>query len=84
MKGEGHGVERETPALRGGGFELLLHYNWIKKGGDCCRLAPGLLGRCNTRLHFVLILSSACGCREWLVLFLLSSDFQSWGISSEE
>ena len=25
-------VWRDTPALRGGGFELLLDYNWIKKG----------------------------------------------------
>ena len=25
------------------------------------------------------MLSSACGCREWLVLFLANSNFQSWG-----
>ena len=34
-------------------------------------MAPGLLGHCNTRLQFAPILSSTCGCRELLVLFLL-------------
>ena len=33
-------VWRETPALRGGGFELLLHYNWIKKGWGLLSFGP--------------------------------------------
>ena len=73
-------VWRDTPALRGGGFELLLDYNWTKNGWrGCCCVAPGLLGRYNKGLQFVPVFSSACGCREQLVLFLLSSTFQSWG-----
>ena len=40
-------VGRDTPALRGGGFELLSGYNWIKKGGGGCCVAPGLQGRGN-------------------------------------
>ena len=71
-------VWRDTSAMRGWSFELLLGYNWIKKGGCCC-VAPGLLGRCNTRLQFVPMLSSACDCREQLLLFLFNSNFQSWG-----
>ena len=70
---------RVTPVLRGGGFRLLLHYSWIKKVGGCCCVAPGLLGRYNKGLQFVPMFSSACGFRERLVLFLLSSTFQSWG-----
>ena len=42
-------------------------------------MAHGLLRYCNPRLQFVPMLSSACSCRERLVLFLLSSNFQSWG-----
>ena len=37
----------------------------------CCCVAPGLLGLYNTGLQFVPMLSSACGCRERLVLLLL-------------
>ena len=67
-------VWRDTPALRGGGFEFSLDYNWIKKGWRVAIVWPlGCWG------EFVPVLSSACGCREWLVLFLASSNFQSWG-----
>ena len=55
-------VWRGTPALRGGGFELPLHNNWIKREwGGCCCEAPGPLGRCNRRQQFVPMLSSTCG-----------------------
>ena len=38
-------VWRDTPALRGGSFELLLDYNWIlKRWGDCCCVVPGRVG----------------------------------------
>ena len=72
-------VWRDTQALRGGGFELLLDYNWIKKGGRrwCC-VAPGLLGQgygLFPNYRFIPKLSSACGCS----CFLLSRNFQSWG-----
>ena len=70
-------VWRDTSAMRGWSFELLLGYNWIKKGGCCC-VAPGLLGRCNAQLQFVPMLSSAWDCREQFLVFLLSSNFQTW------
>ena len=58
-----------------------LNFYWIiigfKHCGGCCCVAPGLLGRCNRRLQFVPMLPSASGCREQLVLFLLSSNFPS-------
>ena len=43
-------VWRDTPALRGGGFELLLDYNWIKKveGGELLLCGPWAVGTCNT------------------------------------
>ena len=40
-------------------------------------MAPGLLGVCNMSVNFVPVLSSTCSCRKWLVLFWLSSHFQS-------
>ena len=59
-------VWTDTPALRGGGFELLLDCNWIKKGWRVAIVWPlGCWG------EFVPVLSSACVCRERLVLFLL-------------
>ena len=62
-----------------------LHFHWIKKGWrGCCVAAPELLGHCNTRLRFVPVLPSACGYREQLVLFLLSSNFQSWGKEAQK
>ena len=33
-------VWRDTPALRGGGFELLLDYNWILKVGGVAVVWP--------------------------------------------
>ena len=72
-------VWRDTPALRGGGFEFSLDYNWIKKGVGVAGLWPLGCWSVVNLLQFVLMLSSACGCREWLVLFLASSNFQSWG-----
>ena len=80
-------VWTDTPALRGRGFELLLDYNWIKKGqGYWCYVAPGLLGHCNRRLQLVPKLSSVCGCWEWLLTscscFPVSSS--PGDISSEE
>ena len=64
---------RDIPALRGGGFELLWDYKWIKKdwGGYCCE-APGQLGCCKARLQFAPLLSSTCGCREWSVSSVLA------------
>ena len=78
-------VWRDTPALRGGGFEILLDYNQIKKGRGLFSCGPWAVGG----LQFVPMLSSASGCREQLVLFLLSSNFPSEvvrgrGTSSEE
>ena len=40
-------VWRDTPALRGGNFELLLDYTWIKRRGGLLLCGPGLLGPCN-------------------------------------
>ena len=77
-------VWRDTPVLVGGIFEHLLNYNWITKGGGCFSVAPGLLGHCNLRLQFVPVLSSACGCREQLVLFLLPGIFSLGDLGSEE
>ena len=58
-----------------------LSFYWViiafKKGGCCC-VAPGLLGRCNAQLQFVPMLSSAWDCREQFLVFLLSSNFQTW------
>ena len=52
----------------------------LKKGGVLL-CGPWAVGAesCNSRLRFVPRLSSACGCRERLVLLLLSRNFQSWG-----
>ena len=67
---------RETPAVRGGALKLYWVIIGLKKGGRLLCVSPGLLG-CNPRLQFVPMLSSACGCRERLVLSLLSNNFQS-------
>ena len=50
----------------------------LKKGGvPLC--GPWAVGASSQGLQFVPMLSSTCGCREQLVLFLLSSHFQSRG-----
>ena len=67
---------RDTPALRGGSFELLLD-NWIKKGEGDALCSPWEVGASEQEAAVVPVLSSACGCREQLVL--ASSNFQSWG-----
>ena len=72
-------VWRDTPALEGGSFELVLGYNGIKKGwvgAVECRL--GCWGIVTSRLQLVPMLPSTCGCRE---RFLLSSPGD---INSEE
>ena len=33
-------MRRDTTALRDGGFEVLLDYNWIKKGWEVALLQP--------------------------------------------
>ena len=68
-------VGRDRPALRGRGFELLLSYNWIKKGGGSAVVWPlASWGRCNSRLQFVPTLSSVCGCRDSVSHVLLFSN----------
>ena len=44
---------RDNPALRGGGFELLLNYHWIKKGRGAVVWPLGCWGVVNWRLEFV-------------------------------
>ena len=57
---------RDPAVLRGGGFELLLDYNWITKGGvGVAVVRPlGCWGRCNGTLQSVPMLPSACGYRD--------------------
>lgn len=73
---------RGAPVLRGGDFEFSLDYNQIKEGcggagvgvwgvgGGALLCGPWAVRGVGTRLQFVLKCSSACGCRERLVLFL--------------
>ena len=63
-------VWRDTPTLMGGVFELLLIYDQILKGWGVAVARPQAVGVIiNRRLQFVPTLSSACGCRVWLVTF---------------
>ena len=81
-------VWRDTPALRGGGFELLLDYNWIKKGalerGFGSAVWPLGCWGVVTRLQLLPMWSSACGCRKWFVLFFLPVISSPGDIKSEE
>ena len=62
-------VWRDALALRGGALSFYWIIIGLKKGGGIAVVCGG--GYCNKRLQFVPLLSSACGCRELLVLFLL-------------
>ena len=72
-------VWRDIPALRGQSFELLLDYNRIKEGWGLLLCGLWDVAALQHQAAVCSNVSSTCGCRERLVVFLLSSNFQSWG-----
>ena len=72
-------VWRDISALRGGGFELLLDYHWIKKGWGCCCMARGCWS----------VLKGGCGLFQCYLLPVAAGSvssvlaFQSWGQAQE-